>query len=87
MRDSEELKILQCAHYTRIWGDLVGLWFISLDTLAYRYNISQRNKELFKIYKDFGKLCDPIQERFNRSQRDFYEEQKKQKNTREDLNS
>ncbi len=87
LREANELEILQIAHYTRIWSDLVGLWFISLEALHYKYNIPRGSKELFRVYEGFGKLCEPIQERFNNSQREFYDDWKKRRNPSDKLNT
>jgi hypothetical protein len=71
-RDNKELFILERAHMARMWGDLVSLWFLSFESLRYRYSISTKNDELEKSVYELNKLCDPIQKVFRQSQHEFY---------------
>ena len=79
LRGKEELLLLKCAHITRIWGDLVGLWYVSLAALNHRFDVAENSEEIQEAFKKFHDLCHPIRERFYSTQRDFYEN-RKQKN-------
>ncbi|WP_300162291.1 DUF5677 domain-containing protein [Solidesulfovibrio sp.] len=77
LRNDQELLILMCAHTARIWSDLVTLWYILLAALGYRYDLNSISKDIAKAYMDYCCLRKPVEDRFNMSQKDFYDNFKK----------
>jgi len=77
LRNDQELLILMCAHTARIWSDLVALWYISLTALDYRYGIKSTDEGITKVYMDYWSLERPVNDRFNMSQKDYYENLKR----------
>jgi hypothetical protein len=76
LRDKEELLLLKCAHIARIWSDVVGLWYVSLAALNYRFDVAGSSEEIQEAFMKFHDLCRPISERFYSTQRDLYERRK-----------
>lgn len=74
LRSPDELELLACAHVARIFSDQVSLWMISAMALRYRYGRKSdfQGDLLGKSARVHG-LGQPIQDRFYRSQEEFYE--------------
>ena len=72
LRDPEELALLMLTHTLRIWSDLVSLWFMSSETLRYRFGIKGRNAKLYEQVEKFQGLGAPIKEQFDQMQEHFY---------------
>lgn len=77
LRDKEELLIFKCAQCTKLWCNLVSLWFFLIQTLYFKYEVCDKDEGINSIYKGFCDLCKPVENRFYDSQRNFYDEYKK----------
>ena len=82
LRNQEELTLLTLSHTIRIWSDLVSLWFMSSETLRYRFDIVEKNLKLYEYIERFNELSDPIQEKFNQTQEHFYNTWQRKENSK-----